>query len=73
MTCVRALIQDHLRQIGADGLCNTDEACGCGHEDLCPCDGSPLDCVPARKAIATEEGDGYDKGDTIFQPLGMTP
>ena len=73
MTCVRALIQAHLRQIGADGLCNPDDECGCGADDLCPCDRSPLDCVPARAVIATEDGDSYDQGDTIYQVMGATP
>ena len=72
MTCVRALIQAHLRELGADGRCNPDQECGCPADDLCPCDQSPLDCLPAIKVIATDDGDLYDRGETIYQVQGAT-
>lgn len=50
MATVREIVVAHLRQIGADGLCAAD--CGCGLDDLAPCNGYaeiPGDCEPARR------------------------
>ena len=67
---VLSIITDHLRAIGADGLAN--EFCGCGLDDLAPCQECCLSCVPAMATIATEPGDEYDIGDVIYVPIPST-
>ena len=64
---VKQIIIEHLKSIGADGLCTDD--CGCGIDDLAPCEQWCPDCVPARKTIADEAGEFHDIGDTIYVPL----
>lgn len=50
MTTSREILKDRIVAIGADGLCNPTEECGCDFDDLAPCDCLNLDeCVPARK------------------------
>lgn len=57
MITVRELIIKRLNELGADGLCNRDESCGCGDDDLGPCDCLNLDqCEPA-KFICPEPND----------------
>lgn len=36
-----------LTRLGADGLCC--DGCGCGLDDLVPCNSDPSGCVPAKK------------------------
>lgn len=67
MTTVREVVLTHLKSIGADGLCS--ESCGCGVNDLMPCDSCFFDCYVARKTIAKNDGDFYEKGDTIYVPM----
>ena len=64
---VKQIIIEHLKSIGADGLCTDD--CGCGIDDLAPCECWCPDCVPARKTIADEAGEFHDIGDTVYTPL----
>lgn len=45
--CVRSILADWLRANGYDGLTTLD--CGCGLDDLAPCGGAQLDCVPAYR------------------------
>lgn len=46
---MRLLLDKILGDIGADGLCNPGSGCGCGAEDLAPCDCLNLYCcIPAR-------------------------
>lgn len=47
MKTVKQILLDHLKAIGADGLCGED--CGCGIDDLAPFNELCWkDCVPAR-------------------------
>ena len=73
MTTIREIIQAHLRQIGADGLCHPDGDCGCGLDELfggCGMSfGNPLYCLPAKKVIALEDGDIHLKGDEIYEEM----
>ena len=67
---VREIVKQWLTTNGHDGLCTDD--CGCGVEDLMPCCTGCHNCVPAKKAIATEEDlsewSSYEPGDDIFVP-----
>ena len=65
---IRDIITKHLRKIGADGLAG--EECGCSIDDIQPCCDSCLDCVPAMLVRANHDGDGYCKGDMIYEPMG---
>lgn len=64
MNC-KEIIIEKLKALGADGLCGDD--CGCGIDNLFPCDSCCLDCVPAKKAVLCyeDECDGFDG----FEPL----
>lgn len=58
---VRQLLVMALDSLGADGLVNPDAECGCGLEDLNPCEWLNLDkCEAARRVDppewALEEG-----------------
>jgi hypothetical protein len=61
---VQEILKNHLKSIGADGLCC--DGCGCGIDDLFPCDKTPSECKPAKKGIAEESGEFYEVGDEIF-------
>jgi hypothetical protein len=63
---VEQIIIDHLKAIGADGLCCT--GCGCGIDSLFPCDCTPIYCKPAKaEKFDPELHEGeFEKGDTIF-------
>lgn len=52
---VRAIVEAHLKSIGADGLC-MDE-CGCRISGLAPCGELSSECVPAVRAKCDEECD----------------
>ena len=76
MMNVREIVLDHLKKIGADGLC--DEAgCGCPLDDLMYCGGEYMgDCIPAWRGKCpepTEEGCEVKDGDPCryLQPDGM--
>lgn len=45
MITVREILIQRLRAMGADGLAGDD--CGCGIDNLMPCESGCLDCVPA--------------------------
>lgn len=49
MTTALSLMIKALQNVGADGLCNPGNECGCGIDDLAPCGcGSALDCMAAK-------------------------
>lgn len=68
MDC-RDILTAKLRKLGADGLCNPEDECGCDITDLAPCGACCLDCKPARLSVARKAGDGYEKGDRIYTVL----
>ena len=47
MITALSLMIKALQNVGADGLCGDD--CGCGIDDLCPCNGDLLQCVAAKR------------------------
>jgi hypothetical protein len=61
---VQEILKNHLKSIGADGLCC--DGCGCGIDDLIPCGSDPSECKLAKKGIAEESGEFYEAGDDIF-------
>ncbi len=59
----REIILKYLQENGYDGLAGED--CGCGIDDLCPCDAAiPTECVPARLRTC----DGRPKIDDDGEP-----
>ena len=47
---VKEIIEKYLKENGYDGLFNNEyDLCGCGLDDLCPCNGDILTCQPAYK------------------------
>ena len=46
---VRDIIKSELLEVGADGLASDD--CGCGIDDLQPCEGGCMGCVPALRVL----------------------
>ena len=54
---IRELIAKYLRDNGYDGLAGDE--CGCGLDDLMPCD-NPLECVPGH-AVPCDCGEGCDQ------------
>ena len=65
------ILENHLKVIGADGLCTN--GCGCGIGDLAPCGHWIGDCVPAKLAIATEAGECHEIGDEIYTEMDVPP
>ena len=68
---IREIIVEALKRFGADGVCNPEFSCGCGLDDLSPCESdSILMCEPAKRKIATAEDvaeeSEYEVGDEIF-------
>ena len=57
---VREIVEAHLNQVGAHGLC-TDE-CGCWLDDLVPCGEINENCVPAVSANCVDECEMCDGG-----------
>lgn len=51
---VKAILLQYLQANGYDGLSYT--CCGCGVDDLVPCDGVMDDCRPARKVVCKDTG-----------------
>lgn len=51
------LLKKALIEMGADGLCNPMEECGCGLDDLAPCG----DCLNLQECEAAKEFEGYFK------------
>ena len=61
MMTVADMIRAALAGIGADGLCNCDESCGCGMEELSPCDCINLsECVAAKWTVPKEDDVEYE-------------
>lgn len=59
------ILREALREMGADGLAN-GHGCGCGLEDLAPCEVAPFWCYPARR---TPPPEGEDPGELWYEPM----
>ena len=51
MTTVKDIVTIYLKTFDYDGLCGFN--CGCGLEDLMPCDGPADRCVPGYRVKCT--------------------
>jgi len=71
---IEQIIKAHLKAIGADGLCNDE--CGCGLDDLAPCDGLVGECEPARKGKPPQwaiNGGEAEEGGVWYCPMEEAP
>jgi hypothetical protein len=71
---VQEIVWEHLKRVGATGLCN--ESCGCEAPDLMPCYDCTRTCVPAvrRKCGPDCEECGGDGGCmTPLEPVEGDP
>jgi hypothetical protein len=50
---IREIVTEHLKSIKADGLACIGVECGCGLDDLMPCD-YLSECVPAKKVMCKD-------------------
>jgi len=55
---VRDILVSKLKRLGCDGIASPDADCGCGINDLAPCGGDCLGCLPAKSRV-TSEGVGW--------------
>ena len=67
MKTIREVIINHLTAIGADGLCDPENQCGCGIKELFPCDNCQGQCVPALRHTITQE-DFEDENQNFCDP-----
>lgn len=54
---VKEMLQKALREMGADGLVNPDEECGCDIDDLAPCECLNLGECHAAKWVKPKKDD----------------
>jgi hypothetical protein len=52
---VKGILMEYLKEHGFDGLLNTFMECGCGIEDLFPCECPSDKCEPAYKWECVKE------------------
>ena len=75
---IKTIIEEKLKEIGADGLCSEGISCGCGIADLFPCSSESgiENCMPAKKSIATYEdskkhGFIFEEGQVIYKEMKL--
>lgn len=66
---LREIIEAAMAANGADGLFNEHRECGCGIENLNPCDCMGTDCELAKGHAAEDAGDTYDVGEWVWSPI----
>jgi hypothetical protein len=68
---VEEILKSAIAAAGGDGLCNSDLECGCGVDDLAPCDAMGIDCVIAKGRVLGEEEEEkwYGPGDVLMEPV----
>lgn len=59
MNEVSDIVLDYLKSNDFDGLVNPDNECGCGVDDLAPCDSNCMGCNPAIEV--DPPSDDYDR------------
>ena len=73
---VKQIIENHLREVGADGLVNLEcdyDGCGCSIDDLCPCECVNIDdCQPAKKVDCCACDGAYGE-DFRYEPITDAP
>ena len=60
MPNVFEMVKEELKQMGADGLCNTDTECGCEIADLAPCGQICGECDAAWNHPGRAKENGVD-------------
>lgn len=72
MKTVLQIVVEYLQERRYDGLCNAEQECGCGMDDLAPCGNLGDDCRPAV-AVSVTEADcphpGLAPGDLTYIPV----
>lgn len=53
---VKDIVENYLQDNGYDGLCNTEQECGCRIDDLFACDSCPDKCQPGHIRL-NEDGE----------------
>jgi len=69
---VRDIVRHYLTDRGHDGMCNPDAECGCGIDDLMPCDCNPFGCQPARRTVNEYGEETYVMDDQPRLPERIT-
>ena len=64
---VLEIVHEKIKSSGADGLCHTDTACGCGLDDFAPCDNINGDCETAKRYRCQK------CGDDVYIPAAADP
>lgn len=67
---VRDILIRKLKALGCDGLAS--EECGCGIDDLAPCNGDCLGCQPARSRVGPN-GIGWYPVELVIRNLEPPP
>lgn len=65
MTMVKDILIKWLKDNGYDGLCNSFD-CGCGLDDIVPCNSNCMDCVPAYVRHNYKSEETGEVGDYYF-------
>ena len=55
---VKDILRQNLKLRGFDGLCHPAMECGCGLDDLIPCEGAQADCQSAY-VMLDDQGDRF--------------
>jgi len=70
---VEQIIIEYLKSNGFEGFCDPESECGCGLNDLFPCNQIDEDCQPAYRCDRTKACEGCSKQpDEIFYCLKPT-
>jgi hypothetical protein len=67
---VRDIVRQYLTDHVHDGLCCPYLDCGCGLDDLMPCDCNPFGCQPARRTVNEYNEEIYVLDDRPAQVVG---
>lgn len=65
----KQMLTERLQADGYSGLYNTWAECGCGIDDLAPCDGIQLECVAGHRQTCKSCGEEF----TSDKKLGACP
>ena len=66
---VKEIVEKYLRENGYDGLAGED--CGCGLDDLAPCESCTFECVPAYRVMCNGKPEVDEDGETDHECFGL--